>query len=279
VNDLKEAILAAAPTVTSLKITCEGFIVYPKDSLPTDLDYLPVFSAVKALYTLSIPSSETLVTYHNIGQQLATVGVNAPLRELALEEADKGPEALSKIGPRCNSTLRVLRLKAMDTRLPHGVRHRFGVLTHLHLQVVFLSSHARTVCEWLSHEAPLSVQDLHLELILNSFVPDGILDWDATCLTHLVDLHHVKITCSHVCQGVSSVLTSLHHTSQTLQTVTVVLRGTNEDLRYCTAWDEGEIQAVEDEHHTLERVAESLCALRPTVHLTFDGLRQYQRHT
>jgi hypothetical protein len=270
---LKDAIRAAAPVVRTLKITCEGLVVYLREGPLLGVDDDPFFHSVKALYNTPVPCSETLRTYHNTGQQMALIGVNAPLQELFLEEGDRGPVGLTNIGPRCNETLNILRLKARETRLPRGVRDRFPNVLTTDLRV-HVQSKSLCVCDWLLQEAPLSTQHLSLHIDVSPFLPDGHFMWNADCLTALPDLHTVRIICSHACLGTASVLSCLEHASATLESFTFETRyravpDVEDDTRFCTAWEPQwnaeKIEALEREETVCYMAAESMKRQRPDV--------------
>ncbi len=272
---LKNALLAAAPVVKTLKIKCEGLVVYLRErpSLGLGLAEDLFFHTIKSLYNVPIPSSETLVTYHNIGQQLAPLGVNAPLRELFIEEGDKGPGGLCNIGPRCNHTLETLRLEANETRLPHGVRRRFTKVTTVDLRI-HVESRVSLVCEWLVQEAPLTTEHLIIHIDVSPFLPDGRFMWDAHCLHALPKLNSVKILLSHACLGAASIIGCLDSASHTLQSFTFGTRyravpDLSDDARFCTAWepewDEEDIEALKVEETNCHMALLGLQRTRPEV--------------
>lgn len=271
-SGLKDAILAAAPKVKTLKITCEGLVVYIRGT-PLGLEENAFFHNVKALYSVPMTVSDTLQTYHNTGQQLATIGVDAPLQELFLEEGDQGPRGFANIGPRCNETLKILRLKALETRLPHGVRCRFPNVVTTDLRVSVETQYT-TLCEWLINEAPLSTQDLQLHIDVSPFLPDRQLVWNPECLRALPHLRTVNITCSHTCLGASSILSCIEYAPPALHAFTLVTKhraipDQDDDTRFCTEWsyalDQEWVESLRKEEFNCYVVTQTMQKLRPGV--------------
>ena len=219
ISALRDVVAAAAPRLVALRLHCEGIVVYPQ---PSESSLHGLCEAVRtSLWGAPMVQSDTLETYTNRGKQACYLGVDAPLRCLELDEADGGPCALYRIGPRCNETLRTLDIAASPSRLPKGVRQRFRYVQEFRVRFERIVSQQRVtdVWKWIHDEIPTKTKTLVLDFDFWWFLPDAWTSWERSMLESLPELESVTFTCSHAALGTAELLGTVLGACNTLRKV------------------------------------------------------------
>lgn len=211
---LRDAAVAAAPRVKTLRIRSEGLIVYP---LP--FGSFELCDIVRKMWEMPPIDSDTLQEFVNIGRQMSTLPIDAPLRTLRLEDGEYGPVGLSRIGPKCNETLKTLSLRFYHNqkRFPRGIRCRFPNVEVFSVQIDTIRYETFSLSEWIENEVPLKTKKLTLDLDLYLFLPEARASWSTEIFAALEELQVLVIRCSHAVLGTSELVRGLKKASHKLR--------------------------------------------------------------
>lgn len=251
IKSLQDLVRAAAPQLKKLKLHCEGVVIYPKPFLVEE-----TCVAIRSLWDASCITSETLQIYHNTGKQAACLPVNAPLKELVLEEGDAGPEALVRIGSACNLTLETLKLTGLAERMPGNVRQRFPMIRDFSVKFERIRR-IEDVMHWLCEEIPAGTKRLRLEFDFYWFLPDEWVAWERGIFSSLAHLEELEIHCSHAALGTSNIVKCLDEAPHSLRVVTFSTEWCAVESYYgelsCTEGERDEMSEYEIEELRRER--------------------------